>query len=242
MRDAAAIIVIGNEILTGKVTDSNSPFLVQELRGLGLPVARILVIPDEVATIADAVRSFSDSFRHVFTSGGVGPTLDDVTLEGIAQAFGVPLELDAQLERVIRAHFGDATQDSHLKMARIPKGSELRWCEGLPWPILAVRNVMVLPGDPGILRRKFLAVRESYRRTPFHLRRVFTTLEEGALSPHLDAIHEAHPGAALGSYPVYDDPAYSVQVTIEAKERSLVEAALHALLSRLDPSSVVRVA
>lgn len=241
MRESAGIIVIGNEILSGKVRDSNSAYLVQELRELGVPVARILVIPDEVPVIARAVADFSAAHVHVFTAGGVGPTLDDVTLDGVAAAFGAGLRADPALEAVIRAHFREATQASHLKMARIPEGSQLVWTDGLPWPVLIVRNVMVLPGSPEILRRKFQAVRERFRAAPFRLRRIYTKLEEGALAPDLDRVHAAHPGVALGSYPVYDDPTYSVQVTVEGKDAAAVDAACAALLSALDPAVVVRV-
>lgn len=241
MIDGAGIIVIGNEILTGKVRDSNSAYLVQELRLLGVPVLRILVIPDDVETIAQEVRTFSAAFRHVFTSGGVGPTLDDVSLEGIGRAFDLPLYLDPSLEAVIRGHFQERTMESHLKMALIPQGSQLLWSAGFPWPVLMVRNVMVLPGDPGILREKFAGVRDQFRSAPFFLRRVFTTIEEGALSPHLDAVHQMHPETALGSYPVYENAEYRVQVTMESKDQQVVERALRDLLGRLDPGTIVRV-
>ena len=94
---SAGMLVIGNEILSGKIVDTNSPFLAAQLRELGVDLERILVIPDEVEIIADEVRRFSAAYDHVFTSGGIGPTHDDVTMESVAQAFGRELLLDEQI-------------------------------------------------------------------------------------------------------------------------------------------------
>jgi molybdenum cofactor synthesis domain-containing protein len=241
MDESAAILVIGNEILSGKVVDTNSPYLVKELTALGLPVRRILTIPDEVPAIGTAVREFSSAYDHVLTCGGVGPTLDDVTLDGVAAAFGLPLEDDPVLVGAIRNHFGPSTLESHLKMARVPKGASLVPLPGLAWAAVFVRNVLILPGDPVFLRRKFEALKERFRRTPFIVRRLFTWIEEGALAPALDELHRSHPRVRIGSYPVYGNPDYSVQVTLEAKDGAAVEAALVHLAAALDPRMIVRV-
>jgi molybdenum cofactor synthesis domain-containing protein len=240
MESGAAILIIGNEILSGKVRDANSPFLVDELRSLGVPVRRILVVPDVVDVIAGSIRSLSASFRHVFTSGGVGPTLDDLTFEGLSRAFDAPLEEEPRLAAVIRNHFGTATRASHLKMARLPRGATLRWTAGLLWPVVEMQNVMVFPGDPGILREKFTAVREDFRDAPFHLRRVFTTLDEGTLAPILEQVDASHPSVAVGSYPVYGNPDYAVQVTLESKDARAVERAVADLLAAVPARDVVR--
>ena len=94
----AGILVIGNEILSGKVVDTNSPYLCERLRGLGVDVERIVTIPDVIETIASEVKAMSESFDYVFTSGGIGPTHDDLTIEGVAAAFGRPVEINKSLE------------------------------------------------------------------------------------------------------------------------------------------------
>src|SRR5262252_7248276 len=108
----AAIVVIGNEILSGKVVDTNSPYLCRELRDLGVDVQRIVVIPDEIDVIAEEVRAASRSHDWVFTSGGVGPTHDDLTMDGVAKAFGVPIEIHPtvveRIERAIRQPANDS--------------------------------------------------------------------------------------------------------------------------------------
>src|SRR5262247_66764 len=105
MSKTAGIVVIGNEILSGKTRDENSPYLVRELRDLGVEVRKISVIPDELRQISDEVRDFSKSFHYVFTTGGVGPTHDDLTMEGIADAFGRRIHRDVELEGAIRRFY-----------------------------------------------------------------------------------------------------------------------------------------
>ena len=241
MEDSAAILVIGNEILSGKVRDSNSPFLVEELRALGHPVGRIAVIPDGVETIGRTVAELSRDFCQVFTSGGVGPTLDDLTFEGIARAFELELVENPQLAEIIRNHYGERTTESHMKMAILPSEALLTWSDELPWPHIEIRNVMVLPGDPVILRKKFTAARERFRRSPWHLGRVYTRLEEGDLAPLLDRLHDTHPRVSIGSYPVYKNPEYEVQITLESKDRSTVENALRNFREMLRDEDIVRI-
>src|SRR5437870_522164 len=123
MRDkTAAIIVIGNEILSGKVIDTNAVFLTRELRTLGVTLRRVLVIPDEVETIAEAIRMYQRAVDVIFTSGGVGPTHDDVTMAGIARGLGRRVVRHPLLEQKIREFSGDKINDARLKMAEVPEG------------------------------------------------------------------------------------------------------------------------
>lgn len=237
----AEVVIIGNEVLSGKVPDDNGPFLVRELRALGVSLDRITVIKDDVPTIAAAVGEAARRASFVITTGGVGPTLDDVTFEGVAGAFGVPMRKFDEMAAIIEAFFKDRTTEAHMKMAHLPAESELVFSEGLQFPVVRLRNVFVFPGSPELLRKKFLAIRERFRQQPFVLRRVYTTLEEGQISPSLDQLHEAVPGVAIGSYPLLDASEYSVQITLESKNQGEVEHALALLLTLLDPASIVRV-
>ena len=120
----AGIIIIGNEILSGKVTDTNAPFLTRELRALGVDLKRILTIPDELDEIAEAVREFGPRYDVVFTSGGVGPTHDDVTMEGIARGLGRPLIRHPMIESRLRDFYKEHVNDARLKMSEVPEGAE----------------------------------------------------------------------------------------------------------------------
>lgn len=230
MEAAAAIIVIGNEILSAKVRDSNSPWLIAELRALGMPVARVFTIPDDVGIIAQTVRSAAAQFEQVITCGGVGPTLDDVTLEGIALALGVPLVTEPRLEAAIRAHYGNAVLPSHLKMALVPAGARLTDPPGAIWPVLDAANVLVLPGDPGILQRKFHSVKQRFARQRMTLRRLHLACDEGLVAPHLDRLHAEHPGVQIGSYPTYDERGLRVMITLESLDAAAVDSAARRFL------------
>jgi molybdenum cofactor synthesis domain-containing protein len=237
----AEVIIIGNEILSGKVGDDNAAFLVRELRALGVQLDRTTVIPDRVPTIAQTVAEASRRAAFVITTGGVGPTLDDVTFEGIAAGFQMPLRRFDEMIAILSTFFRGKTTEAHLKMAQLPAESELVFSEGLLFPVVRVRNVYVFPGSPELLRKKFLAIRERFREPPFVLRRVFTKLDEGEISGALDRVHAMEPGVAIGSYPVFENPAYAVQVTLESKDAAEVERALRLLLGLLDPSGIVKI-
>src|SRR5436189_1651822 len=158
MPKTAGIILIGNEILSGKIADVNAAYLCRELRQLGVDVRRISVVPDEVELIAREVVAQSRDFDVVFTSGGVGPTHDDVTIEGVARAMGVPVVRHPRLVATLERYYRDKVTDAALRMAEIPEGAELITGNGLRFPNVAMRNVYVLPGVPEIFRRKFDAM------------------------------------------------------------------------------------
>ena len=130
----AAILIIGNEVLSGRVRDENSPFLIGEFFDLGVRLGRIVTVPDDITAIGSVVAEVSARFNHVITCGGVGPTLDDVTFAGLAAGFQVPLTLEPTLERIIRDHLGDRVTEAHLRMATIPEGAQLVWAAGASWP------------------------------------------------------------------------------------------------------------
>ena len=142
----AAIVVIGNEILSGKVVDTNSPYLSRELRGLGVDVLRIVVIPDDIDTIASEVRIASDAHDLVFTSGGVGPTHDDLTMDGVAKAFGVPIEVNETVVARIERAVGQPANASQRKMAALPAGALLIDAGDLWFPVVVIENVHIFPG------------------------------------------------------------------------------------------------
>ena len=237
----AAIIVIGNEVLSGKVVEVNARFLVDELRELGVPLKRISVIPDEIDTIAEAVRDHAGRFTHVFTSGGVGPTHDDVTIAAIARAFDRPLAHNATFARALAKVYGDKLNDNVLVMANLPDNCALIEAEGLRMPVLNIGNVYVLPGEPTLFKRKFLAIRERFRQAPFHLRKVFSRLDEGDIAPLLADVERSHPGVMVGSYPNYQNPDYIVMITIESKDRGQVERALAMTLGGIPKEQIFKV-
>jgi molybdenum cofactor synthesis domain-containing protein len=236
----AALVVIGNEILSGKVVDTNSTFLAQQLRALGVTLRRMVVIPDEVEVIAEAIRELAPTVDVLFTSGGVGPTHDDVTIEGIARGLGRKVVRHPAIEALLRQHFGERINEAHLKMAEVVEGTELDTTGKVTFPTFRIENIYVLPGIPEIFREKVLALRERFAGDPFHLRIVYVREMESAIAAHLNATLAEFPELLLGSYPKLSHPEYSVRITLESKDRDYVERALAALLARLRPDVVVR--
>jgi molybdenum cofactor synthesis domain-containing protein len=231
----AAAIVVGNEILSGKISEANVFELARVLRASGVALSRVVVVPDDIETIAREVRSLAAAFDYVFTSGGVGVTHDDVTIEAVARAFEVPVVRDPELEALIRGHYGDRVHENHLALANVPEGASKRTAEGALWPLIAKANVFILPGIPEIFVRK-LRILEAHLAgagTPFQTRAVFTRMDEALLKPILDEVVAGHPDVEVGSYPRWNDPEYETKVTLDGRDPDAIERALARLLELL---------
>jgi len=236
-----AAVAVGNELLSGKVTDLNLNHAIRELRALGVPLTVALVVPDTYEAIGDAVRYALDRASHVFTTGGVGPTHDDLTVPAIARALGRPLVRDAGLEKAIHAWYGPRTNEDVLRMADVPEGAVLERDDAFFLPLAGVpvdgKTIHWFPGEPNHFRRQFDRWIERFRGTsPFALAQVFLDVDEGEIARDLREVEARH-GVAIGSYPKYDRDAeaagYRVLVTIESKDRAAVLAAHADLLGRL---------
>ncbi len=224
--ETAAALLIGNEILAGKIREKNLFELAKLLRSLGVALERVVVIADEEAIIADEVKRLSSSHDYVFTSGGVGPTHDDVTMAGVAKAFGVRVVRDPTLEQMIRDYHDGEITDGHLNLARVPKGARMLTATGSRWPAAVFRNVWILPGIPEVFQAKLAIVREHLKgHAPFVSRAVYTKLDEAILKPMLDETVARHPKVDVGSYPRWNDPKYETKVTFDGKDEAAVERA-----------------
>lgn len=236
----AGIVIIGDEILTGKFADENAAYLIGELRALGVELRRVAFIPDELDDIAATVREHAARFDHVFTSGGVGPTHDDLTMAGIARAFDTRIVRQPELERRVRAYWGDKLAEPNLRLADVPEGAELVYGRDQVWPVVAYRNVFILPGVPALFRRKFVDIRDRFRAVPMTVARVYADCDEGQLAPELDAVVAAFPAVRLGSYPRFAERDFRVMITLEGLDPDAVAAAQADLVARLG-ARVVRV-
>lgn len=236
----AAAIIIGNEILSGKIADQNLVVLANVLRRLGVQLVRTVVIPDELETIVQEVRRAAKAHDWVFTSGGVGPTHDDLTILAVAKAFGKKVATSAELEEKIRAAYGDRLREGHLLMARVPKGARLVQSDEIPWPAVVMKNVWVLPGVPEVFAHKMALLEQLIEPSvPFESVAVFSTLDEGNLKPYLDRVVAEHPGVEVGSYPRWTDPLVRTKLTFDARDRAACEAAARAFAESLPLGSVV---
>ena len=236
----AALLIIGNEILSAKVRDENGPWLLGELRALGVEVRRIETVPDEIELIVDALKRCLASAHWIFTSGGIGPTHDDVTIAAIAQAFGRKVVRDERTLALLRAHYGERLNAARLRLAELPEGGVAEFHDGHPFPVLRLERVTILPGVPSLLREGFTRVRERFRAAPLFSAALYLALGEGALAEHLDATVARYPSVAIGSYPRFDDADHRVKVTFDCRDQGEVRAALQFLRERLPAPAVIR--
>jgi molybdenum cofactor synthesis domain-containing protein len=234
----AGIVIIGDEILSGKFVEENAAFLITELRALGVDLRRVVYVPDELEDIAATVSDFASRYDHVFTSGGVGPTHDDVTMHAIACAFGTTIVRQPELEQRVRAYWGDKLAEPNLRLADVPDGAELIYGKDQVWPVVAYRNVYILPGVPALFRRKFVDIRDRFRTETVTIARVYVDAEEGSIAVDLDAVVATHPGVKIGSYPRFSEKDFRVMVTLEGRDPTDVAGAFTLLVERLGPRVV----
>jgi molybdenum cofactor synthesis domain-containing protein len=239
----AVLVVVGNEVLSAKVQDENGPWAARRLRELGVRLVAIHTLEDRIEDIVETVERVRRRVDWVFTSGGVGPTHDDVTVPAVARALGRKLVRSAPLAEAIRAshrrhHAGEEAPEAALRMADVPEGTRL--LGDATFPTLAVENVVMLPGVPQFFRWQFDRIAAELAAPPFRLACVYLSAGEDRLAPLLARVQEEHPTVAIGSYPRFDDADHRVKVTIESKDGARVAAALAALLAALPAGAVVR--
>ncbi|MHA7836477.1 MAG: competence/damage-inducible protein A [bacterium] len=237
----AALLVIGNEILSGKVQDTNSPFLAVELRKLGVDLERILTIPDSVETIAAEAQSMSRTFDYVFTSGGIGPTHDDLTMDGIAMAFDRPIVLNQSMVDRMTRQSSKPVNEAMRKMAMIPEGAEVLDVGGLWFPVVVVENVYVFPGIPELFEKKFHSIRARFSGIPFQLRKIYVRENESEIADILNALLKQFPELMLGSYPRINEAHYRVLLTLESRDADYLERATRTLREQLPIDSIHKV-
>lgn len=222
-----ALLLIGNELLTGKVQDKNGPLVIATLRERGAELRELRVVPDDVATIAAALRELAERYDAVLTSGGVGPTHDDVTLEAVAQAFDDPLVERAELRTLIDAAFAHDEGERRVwqRMAWVPGSTELVIEEGMRWPVQRVRNAWILPGVPQIFERQFLGIAAHFEATPCRQVTLYVSVGEGAIAEPLRDADARFPAVSFGSYPVLGHADYRTRLTLESRDADGLEAA-----------------
>lgn len=237
----AAVLIVGNEVLSAKVKDENGPYAAQRLRDLGVALTALLTLPDRLDILEEAIRRERARVDWLFTSGGVGPTHDDVTVAAIARALGRPIVRDPRLAANVTrwyARHGGEAPEAALRMADVPEGTRLLGDPG--FPVMAIENVVMLPGPPRFFRMHFDAFVAELTATPFRIANVYVSIAEHSFAVSLDAIARAHPDVDIGSYPKFDDADHQVQVTFEGKDAARVETAMRAFLGALPAGAVLR--
>lgn len=221
----AALIIIGDEILSGKTHDKNTPWIAEQLNKLGVRLAEVRVIPDVEAKIIETVNVMRSAHDYVFTTGGIGPTHDDITTESVAKAFGVELELNADAYAELLKYYKDESEitESRKKMALIPKGANLVNNPVSGAPGINIGNVYIFAGVPRIMQSMFDAIaHELVGGKPVISRSVMADLPESIIADGLAVIQKNYDDVAIGSYPKYQNGRFGTTLVM----RGIVEDSL----------------
>ncbi|MFQ5954479.1 MAG: competence/damage-inducible protein A, partial [Kiloniellales bacterium] len=229
----ACLIVIGSEILSGRTKDANLPFLARRLNELGVRLMEARVIPDVADAIVRAVNECRALYDYVFTTGGIGPTHDDITAEAVAEAFGVPLECNPEAVRRLEQHYantGIKLNRARMRMARIPAGATLIDNPVSMAPGFRIGNVLVMAGVPEIMRAMFEAAKHEVIGGPrTRSRTVSCFVPEGDLAQGLGELQGRYPDMEIGSYPYFRRGRFGVSVVLRSTDAEALSGALEAL-------------
>ena len=231
----ASLIVIGNEILSGRTRDANIQFLASALGKIGAPLVEVRVIPDIEKEIVTAVNALRSKFTYVFTTGGIGPTHDDITAVCIAKAFGVPLVRHQPSVEKMEHYYGDKLNAARLKMADLPEGSEPIETRVTSAPGFRIENVYVLAGVPSIAQAMFDSVAPSLAHgAPIVSRYVEAHMGEGDLADALTEIQNAFPAVDLGSYPFFRTGRVGLSVVVKGTEVDAIDGAIEQVVKAVE--------
>lgn len=245
----AGIIVIGDEILKGQVQDSNSHFIISRLYNIGVRVMKVSVVGDDIDEISDEVRKFSHLYTFVITSGGIGPTHDDVTFEGVAKAFEENVYPHPELVKICSDFYKTTDLSSPvMKLASVPKSAKLKYGfdpiqnQRSKFPNISVKNVYIFPGVPPLLEKSFAMLCEDLfggSGSKFFKSDLFLNQNEVSIAENLSTAVKEFPSVAFGSYPQFDNRSYCLKLTVEANSPELLSKAVDRLKELLPQDCLV---
>jgi molybdenum cofactor synthesis domain-containing protein len=234
----AALLVIGDEILSGRTKDKNIGYIAEYLTALGIELAEVRVVGDEEAAIVAALNALRSRYTYVFTTGGIGPTHDDITAECVAKAFGVPIDYDPRAIKILGDRLtqtGGEFNEARMRMTRIPAGAELVENKVSAAPGFWLGNVIVMAGVPSIMQAMLDEVAPKLRTGVRMLSEtVRADCREGDIGTPLGEIAKAHPEVAIGSYPFFDQATGpNTNVVLRARDQGKLAAARGAVENML---------
>ena len=230
----ACLVIIGDEILSGRTQDANLAYLAKWLNVQGIRLKQVRVVADDMVAIAEAINAVRGSHDYVFTTGGIGPTHDDITVDAIAAAVGVTVVVHPQAEAILRAYYGDKLNDARLRMARVPEGAELidnlrTGAPGIRW-----QNIFIMAGVPVITQGMLAALDGKLPGgQPVLSRTVGAWTVESRVAATLAAVEKAHPGTQIGSYPFWREGKTGANFVIRATDTALLDDSASDLIAAL---------
>ena len=229
----AAIVIIGDEILSGRTKDKNIGFIADYLTALGIDLKEVRIVADEEPEIVAAINAVRGRYTYVFTSGGIGPTHDDITADSVAKAFGVGIDHDPRAVKILEDHYaprGIELNEARLRMARIPFGADLIENAVSKAPGFRIGNVHVMAGVPSVLQSMMDAVAPTLKTgTKMLSETIPAGLPEGIIAAPLGAIQKAYPATIIGSYPYHDGTRYGTNLVVRARSAEMLTEAANAV-------------
>lgn len=228
----AAVLVIGDEILSGRTQDTNTHYIARFLAALGIDLKEARVVGDVEDEIVAALNALRNRYTYVFTTGGIGPTHDDITADAIAKAFGVGIDYHPEALAMLAARYKNPADfnESRKRMARVPLGGVLVKNTVSTAPGFRVGNVYTMAGVPMIMRGMLENIAPELERGAIvHARTVGTRLGEGRIAAALARIQTEHPGVSIGSYPFFREDGFGVQLVVRGRDLPGVEAGAAAI-------------
>ena len=235
----AGLLVIGDEILSGRTKDKNIGYIAEYLGGIGIDLKEVRVVADDEAAIVEALNALRTRYSYVFTTGGIGPTHDDITADSVAKAFGVGIDVDPRVVAMLKERFSDVELNAaRLRMARIPDGAELIPNKVSRAPGFRIGNVMVMAGVPMIMQAMLDEAAKTLRTGVKVLSETIRAdAREGDIGTPLAEIAKAHPGTMIGSYPFFDEArGPNTNIVVRSRDPATLasaKAAVEAMLVRL---------
>jgi molybdenum cofactor synthesis domain-containing protein len=225
----AALLVIGDEILSGRTKDKNIGTVADTCTALGIDLKEVRVVPDEEAEIVDALNAVRAKYDYVFTTGGIGPTHDDITADCVAKAFGVPLDVHPEAVAILKerlAKTGGELNEARLRMARIPRGATLVANKISGAPGFWIGNVITMAGIPSVMQAMLDEVLPKLKTGAKLLSETLRAdAKEGDVGTELGAIAKAHPETIIGSYPFVDERGPNTNIVVRARDAEKLAAA-----------------
>lgn len=236
----AALIVIGDEILSGRTKDKNIGYIADYMTALGIRLREVRVVSDIADEIVDAINTLRAAHDYVFTTGGIGPTHDDITADSVARAFGVPIDVDERAVAIMRERYKEEDlTETRLRMARIPEGAELIANSVSKAPGFMIGNVIVMAGVPAIMQVMLDDVAPRLRTGRKLLTKsVRVERPEGDMAPGLRALQERYPDVQMGSYPYFEKGKLGTNLVLRSSEEARLDDALKALWEILEAEGV----
>jgi molybdenum cofactor synthesis domain-containing protein len=233
----AGMLVIGDEILSGRTKDKNIGYVAEYLTGIGIDLREVRVVADIEEEIVAAVTALRARYTHVFTTGGIGPTHDDITADSVARAFGVPIDVDERAVAMLRERLpAMELNQARLRMARIPEGAELIANAVSKAPGFSIGNVHVMAGVPAIMHAMLDALAPKLATGAKMLSRSLPAgLKEGDIAGPLGALQAAFPDVSMGSYPGFEEGVgFTTTLVLRSRDEARLDAAEAAVLAMIE--------